>query len=136
MNKWTVICGFLLLQLLDIALLFLIAHYIGVWCTLLLVLLSNLAGLALWNRWLRSISAQNEQFRQQYGANIPPDVILLNATDALLYFFPARPLKVSPIGGYFFTWEGMTTVLNEVYWLGIPSAAILSICAFAFKKQE
>jgi inner membrane protein len=41
------------------------------------------------------------------------------------YFFPWRPIEVSPIGvGSFFSEWGMRVVLSELRWIWLPSAAV------------
>jgi len=41
--------------------------------------------------------------------------------DSTRYFFPFRPLTVSPIGlAQFFSEWGMGVVLSELLWIGIP----------------
>ena len=44
------------------------------------------------------------------------------------FFFPFRPIKVSPIGvGRFFSAKGLAVVQSEVMWLWLPSAAIFAV---------
>jgi inner membrane protein len=47
------------------------------------------------------------------------------------YFFPFRPIKVSPIGvGRFFSGRGLTVIRSEALWLWLPSVAIFAVSAF------
>jgi inner membrane protein len=44
------------------------------------------------------------------------------------FFFPFRPIKVSPIGvGRFFSAKGLAVVQSEAMWLWLPSAAIFAV---------
>ncbi|HEX5229501.1 MAG TPA: metal-dependent hydrolase, partial [Bryobacteraceae bacterium] len=50
--------------------------------------------------------------------------------DRARYFFPWRPILVSPIGlGPFFTRRGLTVLLSEMRWVWMPSAAVLLAAA-------
>jgi inner membrane protein len=53
------------------------------------------------------------------------------------YFFPWRPIKVSPIGvGNFFTTWGKQVLLNELVWIGIPCVIYILIVRFIKKSTE
>jgi inner membrane protein len=44
------------------------------------------------------------------------------------YFFPARPILVSPLGiAPFFSASGVTVLLNELTWIWMPSAIVVLI---------
>jgi inner membrane protein len=46
------------------------------------------------------------------------------------YFFPWRPIEVSPIGvGPFFSARGLHVIMSEVVWLWLPSAAVLAFAS-------
>ncbi len=46
--------------------------------------------------------------------------------DNTRYFFPFRPIEVSPIGvGRFFSPEGLTVILSESVWVWFPCAVIV-----------
>jgi len=51
--------------------------------------------------------------------------------DDTRYFFPFRPIKVSPIGLSFFTARGLDVIWSEFLWVCIPgtiiAAAVLSL---------
>ena len=49
--------------------------------------------------------------------------------DATRYFFPWRPIEVSPIGMRFFSQRGLEVIESEVVWVWIPAAAL---AAFAW----
>lgn len=40
------------------------------------------------------------------------------------YFFPWRPIRVSPMGGAFFGTRGWRVLLSEALWIGLPSLAL------------
>jgi inner membrane protein len=44
--------------------------------------------------------------------------------DDTRYFFPFRPIKVSPIGLAFLSAHGLDVVWSEFLWVGIPSSII------------
>jgi inner membrane protein len=55
--------------------------------------------------------------------------------DAERYFFPFRPIQVSPIGiKDFFTAWGWRVIQSEVVWIGIPSLLIWGIGRIVHKK--
>lgn len=55
--------------------------------------------------------------------------------DAERYFFPFRPIQVSPIGIQdFFTAWGWRVIKSELLWIGIPSLLIWAIGKIARKK--
>ncbi len=41
------------------------------------------------------------------------------------YFFPWRPIQVSPIGLSFFSARGVPVLLSEVLWVWLPTAAVV-----------
>jgi inner membrane protein len=43
------------------------------------------------------------------------------------FFFPWRPVQVSPIGLGFFSERGLTVILSELIWIWFPSALIVLI---------
>lgn len=45
--------------------------------------------------------------------------------DDTRYFFPWRPIRVSPIGVYFFSRDGLDTLRSEVLWVWLPAAAVV-----------
>lgn len=52
-------------------------------------------------------------------------VALLAPLDNTRYFFPWRPIAVSPIGvARFFSERGVAVLLNEALWVGLPSIAL------------
>ena len=61
-------------------------------------------------------------------------VAFFSPFDNLRYFFPWRPIKVSPIGvGRFFGERGIRVILSELIWIGIPS--FLYIISTIFVKR-
>lgn len=63
-------------------------------------------------------------------------VALLAPFDNSRYFFPFRPIKVSPIGmtNFFSEW-GFKVVLSELIWIGIPSIFIIIFYKLLQNKQ-
>ena len=49
------------------------------------------------------------------------------------FFFPWRPIEVSPIGLHFFSSRGLDVILSEIVWIWIPSALVMML-AWAIRK--
>ncbi|MFL6373942.1 MAG: metal-dependent hydrolase [Pyrinomonadaceae bacterium] len=47
------------------------------------------------------------------------------------YFFPWRPIEVSPIGFSFFSPRGWMVIESELWWVWLPAAAVFSTVYFA-----
>ncbi|WP_439130251.1 metal-dependent hydrolase [Polaribacter sp.] len=63
-------------------------------------------------------------------------VAFLAPFDNTRYFFPWRPIKVSPLGiANFFTKRGLNIILNEIIWIGIPGT-IYILFNFILKKAN
>lgn len=63
-------------------------------------------------------------------------IALFSPFDTTRYFFPWRPLVVSPIGiRAFFTPWGKAVLLSEVYWIWLPLTVILLIVK-AYRKMK
>lgn len=54
--------------------------------------------------------------------------------DETRYFFPFRPIKVSPIGAGFFSLRGLVVIASELLWVWLPSLALAGMAAAARKK--
>lgn len=53
-------------------------------------------------------------------------VALFSPFETTRYFFPWRPVEVSPIGiASFFSSRGMAVIISEIIWIWIPSTLIL-----------
>ncbi len=53
------------------------------------------------------------------------------------YFFPWRPIQVSPIGaGKFFSVWGIKVLLSELIWIGIPASIYILVTRLFRKKNE
>jgi inner membrane protein len=50
------------------------------------------------------------------------------------FFFPWRPIEVSPIGTGFFSERGLAVITNEAFWIFMPS--ILIVLAFWFIRAK
>ncbi|WP_028888163.1 metal-dependent hydrolase [Tenacibaculum ovolyticum] len=63
-------------------------------------------------------------------------VAFFSPFDTTRYFFPWRPIKVSPIGvARFFSERGIKVVLSELIWIGIPSIFYIFITMY-FKRSK
>lgn len=61
-------------------------------------------------------------------------VAFLSPFNNTRYFFPFKPIKVSPLGvANFFTQRGLKVIQSELIWIGIPSG-IYIIITFIIKK--
>jgi inner membrane protein len=56
--------------------------------------------------------------------------------DNTRYFFPFRPIKVSPIGLSFFSARGLDVIWSELLWLCIPATIIASAVLFYRKRRR
>jgi len=56
-------------------------------------------------------------------------VALLSPFSNERFFFPWRPIAVSPIGVRFFSPRGVRVIVSELWWIGLPSAAIVLAAA-------
>jgi inner membrane protein len=52
------------------------------------------------------------------------------------FFFPWRPIQVSPIGVGFFSSRGLTVLQSELRWILLPSAIIALIARIAMKPAS
>lgn len=61
-------------------------------------------------------------------------VAFFSPFDNIRYFFPWRPIQVSPIGvARFFGEKGIRVILSELIWIGIPSFLYIISCIFVKK---
>jgi inner membrane protein len=51
------------------------------------------------------------------------------------YFFPWRPIRVSPIGARFFSARGLETLKSEALWVWLP-LLVLSLGKYIFERQR
>jgi inner membrane protein len=56
--------------------------------------------------------------------------------DNTRYFFPFRPIKVSPIGLSFFSARGLDVIWSELLWLCVPAAIIAGAVLFHRKLRR
>jgi inner membrane protein len=54
--------------------------------------------------------------------------------DTTRYFFPWRPLRVSPIGPGFFSGRALVVLTSELRWIWLPSA-VLALAAWAWRRR-
>ena len=54
------------------------------------------------------------------------------------YFFPYRPIEVSPLGvGAFLSERGVAVLVSELVWVWLPCAALASLClAWARRRRS
>lgn len=53
------------------------------------------------------------------------------------YFFPWRPIRVSPIGiSNFFSARGMAVIKSELLWIGLPAGLLWLLSAFRKVKRN
>jgi inner membrane protein len=53
--------------------------------------------------------------------------------DATRYFFPFTPVAMSPLGTHFFSERGLSVLLNEIWWIWIPSLGF-AVVAVALRR--
>jgi len=63
-------------------------------------------------------------------------VAFFSPFDKARYFFPFRPILVSPISpsGFFSAW-GMAVIKSEMIWIGLPGLALMLIVRLIKKRQ-
>ncbi len=52
------------------------------------------------------------------------------------YFFPWRPIEVSPIGAGFFSGRGIDVIISEVIWVWIPAFFVLLLIVIIRKLKK
>lgn len=52
------------------------------------------------------------------------------------FFFPWRPVEVSPIGLGFFSARGIVVILSEIFWLWLPSIGLLIFTTLIRKLRK
>lgn len=57
-----------------------------------------------------------------------PGVAFFAPFEKARYFFPWRPVEVSPIGASFFSGRGLVVISNEFIWIWLPSLFVVGIC--------
>jgi len=62
-------------------------------------------------------------------------VALLAPFSAERFFFPWRPIEVSPIGLGFFSDRGIDVILSEFLWIWIPSAIIFIVALLVRRRM-
>ena len=64
-------------------------------------------------------------------------VAFLSPFENSRYFFPWRPIKVSPIGiENFFSARGLAVLKSEFIWIGLPSFVFMIVIKFFKKKAD
>jgi len=64
-------------------------------------------------------------------------VLLISPFDNTRYFFPWRPIQVSPIGASkFFSMWGIKVLLSELIWIGIPSSIYIFVVYYVIKRKN
>lgn len=61
-------------------------------------------------------------------------VALLAPFSGERFFWPWRPVRVSPVGAGFFSARGAATILSELRWLWLPTALVLA-AALALRRS-
>jgi inner membrane protein len=63
-------------------------------------------------------------------------VALLSPFSNERFFFPWRPIEVSPIGARFFSERGFSVILSEIIWVWIPAFVILGLAILVRKLRK
>jgi inner membrane protein len=64
-------------------------------------------------------------------------VAFFSPFDTRRYFFPWRPILVSPIGlGGFFTARGLRIMVNEILWIWCPTIIVLALVKLARSRKN
>lgn len=62
-------------------------------------------------------------------------VALLAPFSAERFFLPWRPVRVSPIGGGFFSARGLLTLLSELLWLWLPTLLAVGLVTWRRRRH-
>lgn len=62
-------------------------------------------------------------------------VAFFSPFDTTRYFFPRRPIEVSPLGLGFFSRYGLVVLASEIIWVWLPSIALVLV-AWAARKMS
>lgn len=105
--------------------------------------------IAVWfylaKRWSQSPNANLAWFFAAVIASHPlldaltnggPGVRLFLPFSTAGYFFPWRPILVSPIGAGFFSVRGMHTLASEMFWVWIPTFAAVFAVRWWRRRQR
>ena len=91
---------------------------VAVWCR------SGHTSACHWRVWVFIFLATASHGLLDAFTNGGLGIALLAPLDQTRYFFPFRPLQVSPIGlGSFFTARGMAVIVSELIWVWLPVVA-------------
>ena len=63
-----------------------------------------------------------------------PGVALAAPFNAERYFFPWRPIEVSPIGMQFFSLRGLSAMVSEMVWVWLPLGAVAAPIVWRRRK--
>jgi inner membrane protein len=64
-------------------------------------------------------------------------IALLAPFDNTRYFFPVRPIAVSPIGiASFFTSQGFAALRSEIVWIWVPSSVLMALGAGGARRHR
>jgi len=77
---------FALFPVLDVGTLLVLSHYIGIWLTLSITLVSCVSGILMCLKHLRSFVERNERLSEKYRGKIPTDIQLVSGHDMLITF--------------------------------------------------
>ncbi len=87
---------------------------------------SGSSGRSSWKLWFFFFFLSSSHGLLDAITNGGSGVAFFSPFDSTRYFFPWRPVMVSPIGwrGFFSSW-GVEVILSEMTWIGIPSLLLL-----------
>ena len=64
-----------------------------------------------------------------------PGVALFAPFSDARYFFPIRPIAVSPIGARFFSARGLDVLFSELLWVWLPAAAVALVGVWRLRTR-
>lgn len=70
-----------------------------------------------------------DAFTDRHGLGIP----FFWPFDATRYFFPFTPVAMSPLGTHFFSERGWSVLLNEMWWIWVPSL-LFAVVALSVRR--
>jgi inner membrane protein len=88
---------------------------------------------APWALWLAVATATHPLLDMLTNGGL--GVALLAPFSGERFFFPWRPVQVSPVGGGFFSVRGLTTLLSEFRWLWLPTLLAVALAQLLRRRH-
>jgi inner membrane protein len=86
---------------------------------------------AVWSYLFMAVASHGllDALTSRHGLGIP----FFWPFDPTRYFFPFTPVAMSPLGTHFFSERGLSVLLNEIWWIWVPSLVFV-VGAIALRR--